>query len=62
MFSVGSGGEVTTSGGHPEAKPHVTHALDPKFKRDHIPNVYALCRDGMIVQYLILEVVQLAVW
>lgn len=62
MFSVGSGGEVTTSGGHPEAEAHMTHALDPKFKRAHIPNVYALRGDGMIVQYLILEVAQLAVW
>lgn len=65
-MAVGSGGEVTTSGSHPEAEAHMTHALDPKFKGAHrqyvIPNVYALCRGGMIVLYLILEVAQLAVW
>lgn len=35
IFSVGSGGEVTTSGGHPEAEAHMTHALDPKLKEVH---------------------------
>lgn len=35
VFSVGSGGEVGTSGGHPEAEAHMTHALDPKFKGAH---------------------------
>ena len=66
MFSVGSGGEATTSGGHPEAEANMTHALDPKFKGAHrpyvIPNVSMSCKDGMIVQYLILEVAQLVVW
>lgn len=53
MFSVGSGGEVTTSGGYPEAEAHMTYALDPKFKAVYrqyvILNVYTLCRGGMIV-------------
>lgn len=57
---------MTASGGHPAAEGHMTHALDPKFKGAHwqhaILNAYALCRDGMVVQYLILEVAQPAVW
>lgn len=32
IFYVGSGGELTTSEGHPEAEAHMTHALDPKLK------------------------------
>ena len=53
MFSVESGGEVTTSGGYPEAEAHMTYALDPKFKGVYrqyvILNVYTLCRGDMIV-------------
>lgn len=61
VFYVGSGGEPSTSEGHPEAEAHMTHALDPKLKEAHrqqvIPNIpNTLCRDSMIVQYLILEV------
>lgn len=56
---------MTASGGHPEAEAHMTHALDPKFKGARrqclVLNVYTLYGHGMIVQYLVLEVAQLAV-